>query len=424
MSRVISARRLGLTLVAYLALAAVASAADQWLQWGGPNRDFTCPDPGLAEKWPDGGPAKVWSADIGPGHSAIVTDGQTLYTMCRRGEDDAIVAYNAASGEKKWETTYAAPTKPDMQLEFGPGPHSTPLIAGDRLYTVGGMVQFNCLDRHTGKILWSHDLMTELGAGHCQRGYGASPIAYKELVILPTGGGDTGVTAFRQDSGEIAWKSEKFRAGYPSPVLASANGEEQLVLALAADRLALDPNTGKTRWRVGVDKQLAGIMSTPLWVGPDRVLFSCAYGGGTQLFRIAKKDGELAAEEMWLTPKLKVMHGSLVRIGDRVYGSSGDFGPAFMMALDLETGKLLWRDRAFAKATLLAVGEKLLILDEEGKLGLARADGGGAECAGAGRPCCERRRSRFPRWSARGCFCGMSTRSWRWSSERARPVEQ
>jgi outer membrane protein assembly factor BamB len=350
-----------------------APASAQWLQWDGPHRDFTCDSKGLAEKWPADGPRQIWKGEIGPGHSAIVTDGQTLFTMCRRGEQDAVLAYNAATGEKLWETRYDAPPKDDMLLEFGPGPHSTPLLVGKRLFTVGGMVHLHALDTETGKILWSHDLMQELGASHVQRGYGASPIAYNDTVILNVGGGDVGVAAFKQDTGELVWKSERFRGGYPSPIIVQFNGEDHLVGALAADRIGLDPATGKTRWRATVDVQMAGIMSSPLFVPPDRVFFSEAYGGGSQLFKISFQDGKYAAEQLWHTPKMKVMHGNSIRIGDYVYGSSGDFGPAFLMALQIETGKVAWRERGFAKSTLLYADGKLIILDEEGNLALATA---------------------------------------------------
>jgi outer membrane protein assembly factor BamB len=354
-----------------LLLLTTAPALAQWLQWGGPRRDFTCESAGLAEQWPADGPREIWTSEIGPGHSAIVTDGELLFTMCRREDKDAIVAYRAATGEKVWETQYDAPPKPDMLLEFGCGPHSTPLLVGDRLFTVGGLVHLRCLDKKTGRVLWGHDLINEMGASHVQRGYGASPLAYQDLVILNIGGTDTGVAAFRQDTGEIAWKSEKFRGGYPSPLIVKINDQDHLVDALGPDRIGLDPATGQTRWRVTVDVQLAGIMSSPVFIPPDRVLFSCAYGGGTQLFKIACKDGQYAAEEVWFQPKMKVMHGTLIRSGDYVYGSSGDFGPAFLMGLDLATGKIAWRERGFAKATLLGADGKLIILDEEGNLALA-----------------------------------------------------
>jgi outer membrane protein assembly factor BamB len=352
-------------------LASTATASAQWLQWGGPNRDFTCSATGLAAQWPADGPRKLWSRDIGPGHSAIVVDGDTLYTMCRRDDKDAVLALRTATGEPVWETTYDAPPKEGMLLDYGPGPHATPLVVGDRLFTIGGLVHLTALDKKTGKILWQHDLMAEYGAGHLQRGYGASPVAYRDLVIVNVGGKDFGVAAFKQDSGEIAWKSEPFRGGYPTPLLTKINNEDHLILTLAMDRAALDPATGQTRWKTTVDKQLAGIMSTPLFIAPDRVLFSSAYGGATQLYRITHKDDAYTAELLWTNEKMKVMHGTIVRSGDLIVGSSGDFGPAFLMGLHLDTGKIAWRDRTFAKTNLLLADGKLILLDETGLLALA-----------------------------------------------------
>ena len=72
-----------------------------------------------------------------------------------------------------------------------------------------------------------------------------------------------------------------------------------------------------------------------------------------------------------------VHFGPLVRFGDRVYASSGDFGPAFVTAVDARTGAMAWQERGFARSSVVGVGDKLLILDEEGTLALAspRADG-------------------------------------------------
>ncbi len=355
------------------ASAALALAPSQWQQWGGPERNFTYQTSGLAERWPDDGPRRLWRQDIGPGHSAILADEDTLYTMCRRGDKDAVLALRAVDGETAWETQYDAPTKEGMDLEFGPGPHSTPLLVGDRLYTVGAMVQLRCLEKKTGKVLWSHDLMDEMGASHLSRGYGASPIAYKDTVILNVGGKEAGLAAYKQDTGELVWKSELLRPGYSSPILARINDEDHLIVALAADRVGLDPATGKIRWKTTVDRQSAAIMSTPVWIAPDRVFFSAAYGGGSDLFKINVKDGEYSPEQLWHSSKMKVMHGNAIQIADTVYGSSGDFGPAFMMAIRLSDGEIAWRQRGLAKSTLLYADGKLVILDEQGILALATA---------------------------------------------------
>lgn len=346
-------------------------AAAQWTQWGGPERNFVSAPVVLADNWPEAGPRKLWSREIGPGHSSILVDGKRLYTMCRRGDQDVVLALNAETGETVWEYAYDAPPKPDMQLEFGPGPHSTPLIVGDRLYTVGATVRFHCLDKHSGKVIWQHDLMKELGASHLGRGYGASPLAWRDTVILSVGGPEVGLAAFKQDSGEVVWKSEPMRGGYPSPIIATIAGRPQVIVALAAVRAGLDPDTGATLWKTTVDQQLAAIMSTPIFVAPDKVFFTCAYGGGSQLFQIREEGGAFMPELLWHSKRLKVQHGNAVRVGDIVVGSSGDFGPAFLMAVSLADGEMVWRERGFAKATLLLAGERMLILDEEGDLALA-----------------------------------------------------
>ena len=351
-----------------------ASADESWPQWGGPRRDFTCDAPKLIDAWTDDGPREVWSREIGSGHSAIVAADGVLYTMCRRAEQDAVVALSAATGETLWETRYDAPMKPGMQLEFGPGPHSTPLLAGDGVYTVGATVLVHCLDRKSGEVRWKHDLMEELRASHIGRGYGASPIAYKDTIIMSAGGQQTGLIALRQSDGEIVWKTGVLRTGYSSPILVEAGGQAQLVLAAGPQRLAVDPGTGETLWTTTVNQQSAAIMSTPVWLPPDRLFCSAAYGGGTRVFRVAAgEDGAAAPEELWHTIKMKVHHGNVIVDDGVAYGSSGDFGAAFLMAIDVNTGEILWRERGFAKATLLKADDKLIILDETGKLALTTA---------------------------------------------------
>ena len=367
----------GITLIM---AAGVLPAWGQWPQWGGPRRDFSIEATGLADRWPESGPPRLWSREIGSGHSAIVVDGDALYTMCRRGDEDAVLALRADTGQTVWETRYAAPTKAGMDLEFGPGPHSTPLVVGDRIFTLGAMVQLRALDKQSGRILWSHDLIEEMQASHMRRGYGASPIAYEDLVILNLGAKDAGVVAFRQATGELAWKSPPFRPSYASPLLVRFNDEDHLMITLGGDRAGLDPATGKVRWQTTVPSQEFGIMASPLWIGPDKLFCSAGYGGGSRLFQLGVKDDEYRVEALWHYRKMQVAHGTVARAGDILYGcSGGSFGPAFLMALDLKTGKPLWRKRGFAKANVLLADGKLIILDERGTLALATATREGLE---------------------------------------------
>jgi hypothetical protein len=61
-----------------------------------------------------------------------------------------------------------------------------------------------------------------------------------------------------------------------------------------------------------------------------------------------------------------------IRIGDYVYGTTGDFGPAFLTALDINTGQAKWQHRGFGRASLVYADGKAIILDEDGDLALAK----------------------------------------------------
>jgi hypothetical protein len=61
-----------------------------------------------------------------------------------------------------------------------------------------------------------------------------------------------------------------------------------------------------------------------------------------------------------------------LRLGDYVYGTSGDFGPAFLTALDVKTGDAAWQHRGFARASMIYADGKAIILDEDGDLAIAK----------------------------------------------------
>jgi outer membrane protein assembly factor BamB len=116
---------------------AVFAAAPEWGQWAGPNRNFHVPGRPFAQMWPPGGPRVVWKRPLPFGSSSVAVDHHRLYTMYRDGDNEVILALEAATGKTVWEYKYPAVFLKGMNMNTGPGPHSTPLVDGDRLYTAG-----------------------------------------------------------------------------------------------------------------------------------------------------------------------------------------------------------------------------------------------------------------------------------------------
>jgi outer membrane protein assembly factor BamB len=266
-------------------LGAQGRSPAQWLQWGGATRDFIVNDSGLAESWPEGGPPTIWSRPLGTGHSAILADDGRLYTMYRAGNgrarqgpwdaEEAVIALDAKTGQTLWEHKY--PSRRE-DFSFGAGPHSTPLIVGDRLFTVGTNQQLFAFDKRSGKVLWSHDFIKDFGAPELlirpvvKVGYACSPIAYRDTIICSVGGPGQSIMAFRQSDGSVVWKSGDFLTSGAAPVLIDFEGETQLVFLAGGTVTALDPRDGRVLWSHPHDPGNDLNCATPIW-GRDHILF-------------------------------------------------------------------------------------------------------------------------------------------------------
>jgi outer membrane protein assembly factor BamB len=109
----------------------------------------------------------------------------------------------------------------------------------------------------------------------------------------------------------------------------------------------------------------------PVW-GPDNLLFiSSGYDGGSRVIKLTRAGKKTTVEEVWAHRLMRVHFTNAIRVGDVVYGSSGDFGPAPFTAIDVKTGKVLWRHRSFSRASFLMADNHFIILDEDGHLVLA-----------------------------------------------------
>ena len=350
-----------------LTLGAGAAAAQDWPQWGGPGRDFRAPDPGLADSWPQTGLEPLWSRPLGEGYSGIAIAGDRLYTQYSVGEEEVVVALAAASGEEVWSHRQHAPRPQGMRLNYGAGPHATPLVVDGRVFTVGTTGQLLALDAAGGELLWRKNLWGEYGGFRLRRGYGASPIAWGGTVILPVGGEAPGVVAFARADGRVVWRSAGFDSAQSSPIVVEVDGQSQLVLFVQDEVVGIDLDDGELLWRHPHKAFGSYNISTPL-AGPDGTIFvSSSYGGGSRMLRLSRVEGGARVEQLWHSKRMGIHFTNALWVGDRIFASSGR-GGAVAAALDVTTGELVWKSRAIGRASYIRVGERILALEAGGRL--------------------------------------------------------
>jgi outer membrane protein assembly factor BamB len=362
-----------LVLALFFFVPTTTAMAQDWAQWGGPNRNFKSDTKGLATTWPATGPRRVWQRELGEGYSAIAVEHGTLFTMYRKGDNEVAISLDAATGKTLWEYSYAAPFSPEYDMSMGTGPHATPLVSGNLVFTSGSTGKLHCIDKKTGKVLWSHDLITEFHGTVRVNGYSCSPIAYKDKIVMMVGGPSSSLIAFNIKDGSVIWKKHDFKNSTSSPIIINVDGQDQLVAFMYGEIVGVDPNSGNLLWSYPHPAEFGLNTSTPVW-GPDNLLFmSSGYGGGSRVLKLSRAGDKTTVEEVWANSLMRIHFSNAIRVGDLIYGSSGDFGPAPFTAVNVKTGNVVWRHRGFPRASFLFADGRFIILDEDGNLLLATA---------------------------------------------------
>ncbi len=335
-----------------------APGEPDWPAWRGPRADGiaaeAAPDPAafLAAK-------PAWEAQVGRGYSAVTISGELLFTMGNVEDQDIVFALDPATGRERWRHAY------DCRGGDYPGPRSTPVTDGERVYTVSRRGDLFCLDAATGRPAWHKNLASDFGAKPPRWGHAASPVIDGGRLLLNAGRAGLAVERLR---GGLAWKSPAGAGGYATPVLvpqaggalAAFFGEKGLALCEAATGRVADTSP----WTTSFDVNAAD----PIFAG-GRLFISSGYGKGCAQFAV--RNGKL--QPTWQNRDLRSQFSSAVLLDGNLYGIDGNTGRGRLVCMDWETGRVRWEENV-GFGSLTAAGRMLLVLNERGQLILADAD--------------------------------------------------
>jgi outer membrane protein assembly factor BamB len=326
----------------------------------------------LKDTWPAAGPRVVWKRPLGEGYSSPAVEGAMLYTMYGRPGEEVVVAADAETGKTIWEHSTRMSFHSDAAREMGNGPYATPLVVGDRLFTTGVGGRLQCLNKKTGKPIWTQQLWDDHRGSSLMYGYAASPIAFRNTVIVPVGGRGRALMAFQQADGKVAWSRLDFANVYSTPLLINVGGLEQLAAVLDGAIVGVNPHNGDLQWEVPFKADYSIAIASPVW-GPGNLLFvSSEYNGGTKVIELQRNGLQTKAAELWSSNRLRLHHGNAIRVGETFYFSNGGKGSqAILSAVDARSGKIHWQERSIEKATFVWADQKLITLDQDGNLMIA-----------------------------------------------------
>ncbi|MCA9050670.1 MAG: PQQ-binding-like beta-propeller repeat protein [Planctomycetaceae bacterium] len=425
--RRVSVRKLSALLPAICLLAAGGqSSAEDWPCFLGPRHDGTSAETTVSPDWPDSGPKVLWKQEIGTGYGAPSILGDRLVVHHREGDTEIVSCRSVTNGSEVWQYSY--PSAFSDPYGYNNGPRCSPVLSGDRCYTLGAEGMLACVNLSDGSLIWKHALSEEFDLPDWFFGMGCSPVLDGErLIVLVGGQNNSGVVAFDKNDGRVLWKAvgketwdgvtdmhtgepyewsgNEMVVSYSSPVIAEIHGKRHLLCLMRQGLVSLDPETGKQNFRYWFRPKVHESVNAavPVVIG-DRIFLSAAYRLGSVLLQVSA-DGT-ACEPVWRSETNMLAHWSTpihvdgflygfsgrhenegelrcIRVsdGEVVWSTTGFEGDLSKLGRDVTTGQIVNRETKkpvpfpyFGRGSLLQIGSRFVALGERGTLAVVRVD--------------------------------------------------
>ena len=341
-------------------------AAD-WPRFRGPAGDGISSDKNIPTVWSDTENLE-WKLEMpGKGFSSPIVVGDFVFVTCYSDADGDLkdlkrhlVCVQRHKGKVVWSKVVpsAAPETggPGFGTDHGYASH-TPVSDGERVFVLFGNTGVLAFDM-LGTKVWEKEVGQESAA---MFGSAASPILYKDRLIVTAGAESESIRALDKKTGRELWKTEAASLSrcYCTPlVVRNEKGADELVISVPFEVWSLNPDNGKLKWyaETGVDTN-----SCPTVVSQDgNVYVIGGRRGGRAAIRTGGEGDVTESGIVWsadggsYVPSPVLHNGHLYWINDR--------GVAW--CVDAKTGDTVERKRIDGQfyASAVLVRDKLYVV--------------------------------------------------------------
>lgn len=354
---------------AALAVVLPSPGAEKWWpRFRGPSGQGDADPAGLPTVWDKDGRNIVWRTKVpGEGNSSpVVWDDHIFLTSAdKKGSERFVHCFNRQTGKLRWSRQ--APVRP-VEPVWPKNGHasSTPVTDGERVIAFLGTCGLICFDMD-GKQQWHHEVAIKT-----THGTGASPMLYKNLVILSQDQNQTDsiFIALDKATGKKIWEGKRARGmTWTTPIVVRVGDHDELILAGAETVRGYDPMTGKELWSLKGPTQE---VIPHIVVGKDLIYSASGRNGPTLALRPGGVGDVTATHLAWRAVRGGPHVPTPAYVKGRLY-TANDTG--IFSCLDAETGKLIYLERIsdrFAASPIVA-GDLLYICSETGITYVVRA---------------------------------------------------
>jgi hypothetical protein len=328
----------------------VEAAELTWPQFRGPHAAGIAVDSHPPTTW-SATEHLLWKAELpGAGASSpVVIDGKVFLT-CYAGASDRradvatrqLVCVDLATGAIDWSKSVSVEGRDDpyegFLREHGYA-SNTPVSDGERVYVFygkGGVLAYDL----AGKELWRVDVGQE--SSNRRWGSAASLVLAGNALIVNASEESRSIRALDPATGKELWQqpSDSLELSYSTPTMVrTADGRDDLVVAVAGEVWGLNPETGKLRWYVTT--QISGNVSPTPIVDGDVIYITGGRPVASHAIRAGGKGDMTATNLLWSSRNGSYVATPVLHDGHLYYVD--DRGQAYCQRAS--DGELVYRER-------------------------------------------------------------------------------
>lgn len=359
--------------------ASVVDTDSSWPQFRGLDRDnIDHSSPPLAEQWPPEGPPQRWRVELGEGYAGPVVKYGRVYLLDYLEEEkaDCLRCFSLADGTELWRRWYK------VKVAWSHGfSRTVPAVADNAVVTIGPKCHVVCADAISGAYRWSFDLVADYGTEVPLWYTAQCPLIDAGRVILAPSGTAL-MMAVDLQTGRVLWEvpnPEGWKMSHSSVMPMTIEGTPMYVYFALGGAVGVSPD-GRVLWTTKAWAHNI-IAPSPVQLGDGKLLITSGHGVGSLLLQVRKRDDRfevLPPLRTWTCRELASEQHTPIVYRNRLFTILPKDGGALrlrMLCLDLD-GSLRWESGAanrFGLGPFLVADDKLLILEDGGRLTMARA---------------------------------------------------
>lgn len=305
----------------------------------------------------------LWSAPLpGQGPASPIVIGNTVFVTASSGyKQDRLhtFAFDGTTGKQKWERQLWATGRTECHPKSSMAA-PTPVADSERVYALFATADLVCFD-HQGNMLWYRPLAQEYTSISNQVGMASSPVLASDTLIIPMQ--NSGEASFYLGvdprTGKDKWKVKLNKeVAWSTPCLMK-QGNRNLVLYQDDIGLhAIDASNGQQAWNFTAFKT-NGIVGPSVMAG-DKVVVA-----GDEFAVLQPGADDTTPRIVWRNPKVRLGYCTPLQLDGMMITLTNN---GVVSCLKSDDGTVLWQQRVkgnFAASPVLAQG-KVLVVNEEG----------------------------------------------------------